>query len=115
MAAPQSVLFMNRVQCLIFEGPSEVFWSRADENFIRFYDFDLQIYTRAVQKGGGGRNLNFFFQFSVHLQIGLTLLGIILVVAVVNPYLMIPTVIIAYVFFKLRQFYLATSRSIKRL
>ncbi|KAK7601741.1 hypothetical protein V9T40_009182 [Parthenolecanium corni] len=49
------------------------------------------------------------------VQIGLTLFGIILVVGFVNPYLMIPTVIIAFIFYKLRQFYLSTSRSIKRL
>ena len=54
--------------------------------------------------------MTFFF-----LQIGLTLLGIILVVGYVNPYLMIPTFIIAVIFYKLRQFYLTTSRSVKRL
>ncbi|XP_065203724.1 probable multidrug resistance-associated protein lethal(2)03659 isoform X2 [Planococcus citri] len=49
------------------------------------------------------------------VQIGFTLLGIIVVVAFVNPYLLIPTFIIAFIFYKLRQFYLATSRSVKRL
>ncbi|CAH0557608.1 unnamed protein product [Brassicogethes aeneus] len=49
------------------------------------------------------------------LQIGLTLLGIIIVVAVVNPLLMIPTCLIGVVFYLLRIFYLRTSRNVKRL
>ncbi|KAG5868529.1 hypothetical protein JTB14_032276 [Gonioctena quinquepunctata] len=49
------------------------------------------------------------------LQIGLSLLGIIIVVAVVSPWLMIPTFLIGIVFYLLRIFYLRTSRNIKRL
>lgn len=49
------------------------------------------------------------------LQIGLALLGIIIVVAIVNPWLMIPTVLVGFIFYLLRNFYLATSRSVKRL
>lgn len=49
------------------------------------------------------------------LQIGLTLLGIIVVVAVVSPWLMLPTFIVGIVFYLLRIFYLRTSRNIKRL
>lgn len=49
------------------------------------------------------------------LQIGLALLGIIIVVGIVNPWLMLPTVFIGVVFYLLRNFYLATSRSVKRL
>lgn len=49
------------------------------------------------------------------LQIGLALVGIIIVVAIVNPWLMIPTVLIGFIFYLLRNFYLATSRSVKRL
>lgn len=49
------------------------------------------------------------------LQIGLSLLGIIIVVAVVNPWLMIPTFAIGIIFYLLRIFYLRTSRNIKRL
>lgn len=49
------------------------------------------------------------------LQIGLTLIGIIVVVAIVNPWLMIPTVIMAGIFYYLRLIYLATGRSVKRL
>ncbi|XP_025405942.1 probable multidrug resistance-associated protein lethal(2)03659 isoform X3 [Sipha flava] len=49
------------------------------------------------------------------IQIGLTLLGIIIVVGIVNIYLMIPTFIVGIIFYKLRVFYLSTSRSVKRL
>ncbi|KAG9435895.1 multidrug resistance-associated protein lethal [Apis mellifera carnica] len=49
------------------------------------------------------------------IQIGLSLLGIVAVVGVANYWLLIPTVIIGIVFYYLRVFYLATSRSVKRL
>ncbi|CAG9823622.1 unnamed protein product [Phaedon cochleariae] len=49
------------------------------------------------------------------LQIGLALLGIIIVVAVVSPWLMIPTFLIGIVFYFFRIFYLRTSRNVKRL
>ncbi|XP_025073873.1 probable multidrug resistance-associated protein lethal(2)03659 [Pogonomyrmex barbatus] len=49
------------------------------------------------------------------VQIGLSLLGIIVVVAIANVWLLIPTVLIGIVFYYLRVFYLTTSRSIKRL
>ncbi|XP_056646549.1 probable multidrug resistance-associated protein lethal(2)03659 [Diorhabda sublineata] len=49
------------------------------------------------------------------LQIGLSLLGIIVVVAVVTPWLMLPTFIIGVVFYFVRIFYLRTSRNVKRL
>lgn len=49
------------------------------------------------------------------LQIGLSLLGIIIVVGIVNPWLMIPTSAIGIIFYLLRIFYLRTSRNIKRL
>lgn len=49
------------------------------------------------------------------LQIGLALLGIIVVVAIANVWLLIPTVFIGIIFYYLRIFYLATSRSVKRL
>ncbi|GLG99917.1 Probable multidrug resistance-associated protein lethal(2)03659 [Gryllus bimaculatus] len=48
-------------------------------------------------------------------QIGLALLGIVVVVVVVNYWLIIPTVIMGIMFYLMRQFYLATSRSVKRL
>lgn len=49
------------------------------------------------------------------LQIGLSLLGIIIVVAIANVWLLIPTVIIGIIFYYLRVIYLSTSRSVKRL
>lgn len=49
------------------------------------------------------------------LQIGLSLLGIIIVVAIANYWLLIPTVVIGIIFYYIRVFYLATSRSVKRL
>lgn len=49
------------------------------------------------------------------LQIGLTLVGIIIVVAISNPWLMIPTVLISVIFYYLRVIYIATGRSVKRL
>lgn len=49
------------------------------------------------------------------LQIGLQLLGIIIVVSIVNPWLLLSTVAVGVIFYFLRIFYLATSRSIKRL
>lgn len=41
--------------------------------------------------------------------------GIIFVIGLVNIYLMIPTLIIGLIFYYIRTYYLATSRSIKRL
>ncbi|XP_059049399.1 ATP-binding cassette subfamily C member 4-like [Achroia grisella] len=49
------------------------------------------------------------------LQIGLSLIGIVVVVAVVNYWLLVPTFAIGVVFYILRIFYLSSSRSIKRL
>lgn len=49
------------------------------------------------------------------IQIFLSLAGIVLVVAVVNPYFMIPTVVIGIIFYYLRKFYLLSSRNIKRM
>ncbi|KAL0895660.1 hypothetical protein ABMA27_011740 [Loxostege sticticalis] len=49
------------------------------------------------------------------LQIGLSLIGIVVVVAVVNYWLLLPTLAIGVIFYGLRIFYLASSRSIKRL
>lgn len=49
------------------------------------------------------------------LQIGLTLIAIIIVVGVVNPWILLPTLLIGVVFQLMRMFYLKTSRSVKRL
>lgn len=48
-------------------------------------------------------------------QIFLALSGIIFVVAVVNPYTLIPTLFVAILFYYLREFYLMSSRNIKRM
>lgn len=48
-------------------------------------------------------------------QIFLALAGIIAVVAVVNPYTLIPTIFIAILFYYLRRFYLMSSRNLKRM
>ncbi|CAB3379679.1 Hypothetical predicted protein [Cloeon dipterum] len=49
------------------------------------------------------------------LQIGMSLLGIIVVVAIVNVWLLLPTLVIGIIFYFLRVIYLSTSRSVKRL
>lgn len=49
------------------------------------------------------------------LQIGLVLVGIVIIVGVVNWWLLLPTVLIGVLFYLLRNFYLATSRNVKRL
>ncbi|KAF7996689.1 hypothetical protein HCN44_002335 [Aphidius gifuensis] len=49
------------------------------------------------------------------IQIGLALIGIIIVVGMANYLLMIPTFIIGIIFYQLRVVYLSTSRSVKRL
>lgn len=49
------------------------------------------------------------------LQIFLSLFGIVIVIAIVNPIFLIPTVILAVLFYYLRSFYLKTSRDVKRL
>lgn len=42
-------------------------------------------------------------------------MGIIIVVGIVNTYLLIPTAVLAVIFYKIRNFYLPSIRSIKRL
>ncbi|XP_069701973.1 probable multidrug resistance-associated protein lethal(2)03659 isoform X2 [Periplaneta americana] len=49
------------------------------------------------------------------VQIGLSLLGVVIVVAIVNVWLMIPTLVMFILFYVLRRYYLSTSRSLKRL
>ncbi|PNF26812.1 hypothetical protein B7P43_G17381 [Cryptotermes secundus] len=49
------------------------------------------------------------------IQIGLSLLGIIVVVAVVNVWLLIPAAVMFLIFCILRVYFVATSRSVKRL
>jgi hypothetical protein len=49
------------------------------------------------------------------LQIGLALLGVVLVVAVVNFWLLIPAAVMFAFIYVMRVYYVSTSRSIKRL
>ncbi|XP_015377601.1 PREDICTED: probable multidrug resistance-associated protein lethal(2)03659, partial [Diuraphis noxia] len=49
------------------------------------------------------------------IQIGLLLFSIVIIIGIINFYLIIPTFIIAIIFYKFRVFYLLTSRSVKRL
>ncbi|GLV41617.1 uncharacterized protein CBL_06846 [Carabus blaptoides fortunei] len=49
------------------------------------------------------------------LQIGLSLIGIFIVVAIVNPWLLLPTIVVLSIFYFLRCVYLSTSRSVKRI
>jgi ATP-binding cassette subfamily C (CFTR/MRP) protein 4 len=49
------------------------------------------------------------------LQIFLALAGIVVVVAIVNPYTLIPTLLIAILFYFMRKIYLMSSRNLKRM
>ncbi|EDW28514.1 GL18906 [Drosophila persimilis] len=49
------------------------------------------------------------------IQIFLALAGIVIVIAIVNPLFLIPTVVLGIIFYQLRTFYLKTSRDVKRL
>ncbi|XP_055375264.1 probable multidrug resistance-associated protein lethal(2)03659 [Condylostylus longicornis] len=49
------------------------------------------------------------------IQIFLQLFGIVIVVAIINPYFLIPTVLMGLIFYLLRNFYLKTSRNVKRV
>lgn len=49
------------------------------------------------------------------IQIFLQLAGIIIVIALVNYYLIVPTIIVGIIFYYLRVYYLSASRNIKRI
>ncbi|KAL5236135.1 hypothetical protein ACI65C_003545 [Semiaphis heraclei] len=49
------------------------------------------------------------------IQIGLIVIGILIIVAITNPFLIMPTLIIVVIFFKIRNIYMTISQSIKRL
>ncbi|XP_041448153.1 probable multidrug resistance-associated protein lethal(2)03659 isoform X2 [Drosophila obscura] len=49
------------------------------------------------------------------IQIFLALAGIVIVIAIVNPLFLIPTVVLGIIFYQLRTFYLKTSRDVKRM
>ena len=56
-----------------------------------------------------------FSFFWLKYQVGLSTLGVIILVGVVNQWLLLPAIFFGLALVKLRQIYLATSRSIKRL
>ncbi|XP_054726195.1 probable multidrug resistance-associated protein lethal(2)03659 [Anastrepha obliqua] len=49
------------------------------------------------------------------IQIFLSLFGIVIVIGIVNPLFLLPTAVLAVLFYYLRSFYLKTSRDVKRL
>ncbi|EDV91221.1 probable multidrug resistance-associated protein lethal(2)03659 [Drosophila grimshawi] len=49
------------------------------------------------------------------LQVSLILTGIIVVICVINPYYIILSVVLGIIFYNIREFYLKTSRDVKRL
>ncbi|KAL7730044.1 hypothetical protein ACLKA6_009331 [Drosophila palustris] len=49
------------------------------------------------------------------MQIFLTLAGVIVVICIMNPYYLILTVVLGFIFYHIREFYLKTSRDVKRL
>lgn len=49
------------------------------------------------------------------IQIFLSLGGIVIVIAIVNPLFLLPTMVLGVIFYQLRTFYLKTSRNVKRL
>ncbi|XP_022166670.1 probable multidrug resistance-associated protein lethal(2)03659 isoform X2 [Myzus persicae] len=49
------------------------------------------------------------------IQIGLMVIGILIVVGIVNAYLILPTLAIVVIFFKMRTIYLTTTCNVKRL
>lgn len=55
------------------------------------------------------------FANQIIFQISLTLLGIVVVVALVNYWYLVPTLLMGILFYYMRDFYLLTSRNIKRM
>ncbi|XP_017069976.2 LOW QUALITY PROTEIN: probable multidrug resistance-associated protein lethal(2)03659 [Drosophila eugracilis] len=49
------------------------------------------------------------------IQIAFLLVGIIAMIAIVNPLLLIPTMVIAVIFYQIRKFFLKTSMALKRI
>jgi len=48
-------------------------------------------------------------------QVGLTAIGIIIVVGIVSPYLALPTIILVILFFKMKNMFMKTTQNVKRL
>lgn len=98
---------------------------------VRLHDTMFRCITRATMRffntNSSGRILNRFSKDMGAIdeilpgvmldvvQIGLTLIGVIVIVAIINPWLMLPTLVVIILFLCLRKFYIATSRNVKRL
>ncbi|CAG2057728.1 unnamed protein product [Timema podura] len=69
------------------------------------------------QKGdpASGWKLLLMMMITRTVHIGLSMVAIITVVAIVNPWLLLPTFVVGVIFYMLRVVFLATSRSVKRL
>lgn len=110
---------------------SFIFFSMCMRSSMQLHDNMFDSITRATMRffntNSAGRILNRFSKDMGSIdemlpgalidciQIGLTLVGIVAVVSIVNYWLLVPTFIVAILFYFLRLFYLSTSRSIKRL
>ncbi|XP_075236831.1 putative multidrug resistance-associated protein lethal(2)03659 isoform X2 [Lycorma delicatula] len=108
-----------------------LFFNMCMKASMRLHDNMFNSITRATMRffntNPAGRILNRFSKdmgsidemlpigFIFCVQIGLRLISVITVISIVNYLLLVPTVFIAILFYYLRAFYLATSRSIKRL
>ncbi|KAB0802273.1 hypothetical protein PPYR_04459 [Photinus pyralis] len=138
-----SIWFFSRETCVyIYTGiavaiivvtltRSFAFFTLCMRSSVRLHDNMFNSITRASMRffntNSSGRILNRFSKdmgavdellpaaMIDAVQIGLGLGGIIIVVAIVNYWLMIPTFLTVFIFFGLRSFYLTSSRSIKRL
>lgn len=49
------------------------------------------------------------------IQVFLSLVGVVIVISIVNPWFLIPTKMMIFFFYKLRNFYLQTARNVKRM
>jgi len=58
--------------------------------------------------------LNFKFA-TFCTQVSLQVIGVAVVISIVNPILLIPSIFIGFMFYFIRKFYLKTARSIKRV
>ncbi|XP_060852278.1 LOW QUALITY PROTEIN: probable multidrug resistance-associated protein lethal(2)03659 [Rhopalosiphum padi] len=48
-------------------------------------------------------------------QVGLTAIGVIILIGIVNPYLALPTIVLVILFFKMKTIFMKTSQNVKRL
>ncbi|EGI58008.1 Putative multidrug resistance-associated protein lethal(2)03659 [Acromyrmex echinatior] len=134
---------LTRMQCVyIYSGlivlticitliRSLIFFWTCMRSSVRLHDHMFRSISRATMRffntNTSGRILNRFSKdmggvdemlptlFMDSVQISLWMLSITVLVAISNVWLLIPTAFVGIVFYYLRTFYLATSRSVKRL